>query len=215
MTANYYMRYLVVSSPLVAAASVSAVSRNLRAWLNIQNLDLPLGPSPRNSWPSGAPHLPQLTWQAGTATIVSSNPYTFTLSPGILSSYIPSMLLSSLQLLRRSPDEKCQRMLARGTGVHIWRRCKVTLQMNHSSLTAHTWRTARIRTWRTRTPRWRSGPCTSPPSWRRRTLSSCSPPPRLTLPLLWPSCTQVCCVLLCIPSWQISKLSIDMCVFRC
>ena len=72
MTANYYMRYLVVSSPLVAAASVSAVSRNLRAWLNIQNLDLPLGPSPRNSWPSGAPHLPQLTWQAGTATIASS-----------------------------------------------------------------------------------------------------------------------------------------------
>ena len=44
------------------------------------------------------------------------------------------MLLSSLQLLRRSPDEKCQRMLARGTGVHIWRRCKVTLQINHSSL---------------------------------------------------------------------------------
>lgn len=44
------------------------------------------------------------------------------------------MLLSSLQLLRRSPDEKCPRMLARGTGAHIWRRCKVTLQINHSSL---------------------------------------------------------------------------------
>ena len=75
---------------------------------------------------------------------------------------------------------------------------------------SRTWRTARSRTWRTRTPRWRSGPCTSPPSWRRRTLSSCSPPPPLTLSLLWPSCT-VCCVLLCIPSWQISKLSIDVC----
>ena len=190
MTANYYMRYLVVSSPLVAAASVSAVSRNLRAWLNIQNLDLPLGPSPRNSWPSGAPHLPQLTWQAGTATIASS-----TVQHYRQEHYLVIYLQSSFLLfnfwdgVRMKGVWECWpgglvRILG---GAARWHFRSITVP----SLTARTWRTARSRTWRTRTPRWRSGPCTSPPSWRRRTLSSCSPPLLLTLSVV----TQLYCVL--------------------
>ena len=36
---------------------------NFREWLKIQNLDpFPSGPSPRNSWPRGFPHLPQEIW---------------------------------------------------------------------------------------------------------------------------------------------------------
>merc|ERR550519_3188291 len=56
---------LFFSSPVPFPLPALSVGTNLRAWLNIQNLDLtPSGPSLRNSWPSPFPQRPHVSLSA-------------------------------------------------------------------------------------------------------------------------------------------------------